>query len=217
MAQRINWNFDSKQVPGAPPNAKRRQRRAFQFVVAISVAVGVLAIVLLIAFESSLSRRAATARESLDKPSGLTDALAGLLPNGDPDLAAVRARLRENLDVADWEEVRWWPARDMVEWHQSDVKNANDMVTFWANALKDAENGSGTYHVHDAQQSLDDAKKSLEAAKRKSPQRLCRLKYRSKNKLGATELFDDFFEIVEGKAFKTPNPGGGGAYWYFRE
>jgi hypothetical protein len=33
-------------------------------------------------------------------------------PAVDPDLAAVRAYLKENTNTGKWEEVRWWPARE---------------------------------------------------------------------------------------------------------
>lgn len=34
---------------------------------------------------------------------------------GDPHLAAVRRWLKENTNSGQWEEVRWWPARQRVE------------------------------------------------------------------------------------------------------
>ena len=45
-----------------------------------------------------------------------------------PEQQAVRAWLTENLDEPEWEEVRWWPARDMVEFTDKDIKAAQDLL-----------------------------------------------------------------------------------------
>lgn len=74
-------------------------------------------------------------------------AAAGLQDDG---RQAVEAWLAENLDSGEWEEVRWWPAREAGEGWKKDFK-------------------------------ID------------SPVSIARMKYRTQNRVGGTELRDDYF------------------------
>jgi len=136
-------------------SAKRGKRRSFGIIVALSALVCFLVLGFFLAFENARDR----SRGNGD-PTSVAAAIAAVIPHEDPDRAAVRAWLKENLNVPDWEEVRWWPARDIVNYE-------------------------------------DDLNMNPRASK---PFRLCRLKYRAKNAVGATEIYDQFFEIRQGKA-----------------
>jgi hypothetical protein len=158
--------MDTEAVRSYARVAKRRQRRPFTIMVAIAAVACFLALGLLIAFEQA-GNRSKGSQEPLEERPGVVDAIAALLPHTDPDLVAVRAWLKENLNVPEWEEIRWWPRRDMSKWYRDSSPDID-----WSKAPP-AE-----------------------------PIFLCRLKYRSKNEQGATVLFDDAFEIKNGRAFK---------------
>jgi len=135
-------------------------------VVAASVVACLIVLGLLIAFEQA-GNRSKGSQEPVEERPGVVGAIAALLPHTDPDLVAVRAWLKENLNVPEWEEIRWWPRHDMSKWYRDSSPDID-----WSKAPP-AE-----------------------------PIFLCRLKYRSKNEQGATVLFDDTFEIKNGRAFK---------------
>ncbi len=82
----------------------RRRRERRQKIIALAVAGGVLA---LLAFGG-----------------GIALFTSGILFNTDPDLAAVRAWLKENTDTGHWEEVKWWPGRpykSRLNWDDVDL------------------------------------------------------------------------------------------------
>ena len=56
-----------------------------------------------------------------------------------PEQQAVRAWLRENLDNPEWEEVRWWPARDMVEFRKGAVDSARERLVASERSLEAAK------------------------------------------------------------------------------
>lgn len=62
---------------------------------------------------------------------------SGRLPVSDADLSAVREWLRENTDSGEWEEVRWWPAR------QVEIHNGRDYGTRRVARIKYRTSGLG--------------------------------------------------------------------------
>ena len=97
----------------------------------------------------------------------------------DPQRDAVRAYLRENLDDGDFEEVRWWPVKPLPE-----------VNTVFAEKWRASR---------DDWQKLGDAKRAAEAegeakaAEAEPVPQVARLKYRTTNKAGASELRDALF------------------------
>jgi len=132
-------------------------------------------------------------------PTGPAPAVAqvALAAGSDRDLEAVRAWLRENTSDGNWEEVRWWPGRDMVEWKARHVKIADESLAYRADKT------SPTY----SRQKHDEAIRETHDVKMTPPIRICRLKWRAKNALGATSLSDVYFLIAENKANPWSNEG----------
>jgi hypothetical protein len=98
-------------------------------------------------------------------------------PPADPERQAVRDWLRRNADDPHPRELRWWPARDLVELHRQRLKAARN------SALED-----------------DDQDGYVEQLEREGPERVCRLKYRTINEVGAQVSADDLFVIRNGRA-----------------
>jgi hypothetical protein len=169
-------------------SAKRRRSRAFAIIAALAAVVCFLVLGLFLAFEQAGNPRKGDLKS-------VAAAVAAVLPHGDPDLTAVRAWLKENLNVADWEEVRWWPAQDMVQWKQDEVILAR-FRRDEAKSQVDGKNAAGQFWAKELKEREDD----LRSKENEPPTRLCRLKYRAKNAVGATEIYDEFFEIRGGKA-----------------
>jgi hypothetical protein len=93
----------------------------------------------------------------------------------DPDRDAVRQWLRSNSNDPQPREIRWWPARTLDEFYRRQLMAAKD------EAEDDPE--------------FRDYADQLEAD---GPQRVCRLKYRLKNEVGAQVSHDDLFLLRRG-------------------
>jgi hypothetical protein len=90
--------------------------------------------------------------------------------NSDPDRDAVRLWMHANYDDPHPREIRWWPARSLDELHRQQLIAAKDA------AEDDPE--------------LLDFAQQLE---KDGPQRVCRLKFRTKNEVGGQVAHDDLF------------------------
>lgn len=101
---------------------RRKQRGRFPFAIASACVAFFLLLVGLIAYQKSTFHRAGANADQGDEAnenSGLlARAVSAVLPSEDPDLVAVRAWLTENLNVPEWQELRWWPKRDMAKWYR---------------------------------------------------------------------------------------------------
>ena len=150
----------------------------------------------------------------------------------DPELELVRAYLRENLDDPTWEEVRWWPARDLTERKRESIAELRDSLADAEKRLAKAQAEAakplptipdypGPANVVDreavprarqraleqARSDVDRYRESLKQAESAKPLRVCRLKYRS-----GGILRDDVF-FVEGGRVKPAEVPGYPGYW----
>jgi hypothetical protein len=93
----------------------------------------------------------------------------------DPDRDAVRAWLRDNSGDAHPRELRWWRARTLDEFYRQQLMAAKDS----------AEDDPEMYDF-------------VEQLESQGPDRVCRLKYRIKNDVGAAVSHDDLFSLRGG-------------------
>ncbi len=96
--------------------------------------------------------------------------------NADPDREAVRQWLRANLNDPHPREIRWWPARTLDDLYRRQLMAAKDAA-------------------EDDPQLLDYA----DELERNGPLRVCRLKFRPKNELGAQVPRDELFVVRGGR------------------
>jgi hypothetical protein len=106
---------------------------------------------------------------------GRSVAVAGDL-NPDADRDAVREWLRSHSEDPHLREIRWWPARVLDEFYRRQL-----------NAAKDA--------AEDDPELLD----YVTQLEQDGPQRVCRLKFRTKNEVGAQEPHDELFVLRGGR------------------
>ena len=95
----------------------------------------------------------------------------------DRDRSAVRDWIHNNCDDPQPQEIRWWPARDLVELHEQRLAAAREA------AADDPD--------------LADLVDQLE---QNPPDRVCRLMYRTKNDGGDETTHDELFAVKGGKA-----------------
>ena len=95
---------------------------------------------------------------------------------GSPEQRAVRAWLKENLPDGEWEEVRWWPAKNL--WTDKEARE------IYRKRVQDYAEYPGIYSDKPVFENP----------------RLIRLKYRYRNMLGGPGIADEVFEIVDGRA-----------------
>jgi hypothetical protein len=107
-------------------------------------------------------------------------------PSQDPDRDAVRGWLQANSKDPHPREILWWPARTLDELYRHQLA-----------AAKDAAEDSG-----DDDPELRDYVEQLE---HDGPERVCRLKYRTKNDLGAQVPHDDMFVFRSGRVRPVRN------------
>jgi len=100
----------------------------------------------------------------------------------DPDRDAVREWLHANHHDPHPREIRWWPARTLDELYRRQLMAAKDA------AEDDPE--------------LLDYTDELE---RDGPQRVCRLKFRTKNEIGAQVSHDELFVLRGGHVRPVPS------------
>jgi hypothetical protein len=98
-------------------------------------------------------------------------------PDRDPDRDAVRRWLRANGDDPRPREIRWWPTRELTKLYQQRL-----------DAAKEAAENDPT---------LADQVEDIE---HDGPDRVCRLKYRTKNEADDEITCDDLFVMRQGKA-----------------
>lgn len=112
-------------------------------------------------------------KHHMSSESAIVNAIGG---DGDRDSAreAVRRWLRENGDDPRPHEIRWWPPRELAKPHHERRGAAREAAE-------------------------DDSRRTEEVAE-ESPDRVCRLKYRSRNDAGDEITRDDLFVLREGKA-----------------
>ncbi len=102
----------------------------------------------------------------------------------DPDKLLVEKYLHENLNDSRWTEVRWWPARLMVEFRQQDINRAKEELAI---------------NPQFGEELMERAQKPA--------LRVCRIKYRSREFAGTLILHDNLFVIENARAVKaTMNP-----------
>ncbi|HEV3298535.1 MAG TPA: hypothetical protein VG055_02800 [Planctomycetaceae bacterium] len=104
----------------------------------------------------------------------------------DSDRHAVREWLRSNDHDPHPREIRWWPARTLDELYRRQLTAAKD-------AVEDSE---------DDDPQLRDYVEQLE---HDGPERVCRLKFRSKNEVGAQISHDDLFVLRGGRVRPVRN------------
>lgn len=114
-------------------------------------------------------------KRQLPPGSNILNAIGDLA--ADPDRGAVRDWIRANSDDPHPQEVRWWPARDLVELHEQRLAAAREA------AADDPD--------------LADLVDQLE---QNPPDRVCRLIYRTKNDAGDETTHDELFAVGSGKA-----------------
>ena len=95
----------------------------------------------------------------------------------DPDRDAVRRWLRENGDDRQPREIRWWPAHALESVYRERIAAAREAA-------------------EDDPRLADEAQQLEEDA----PDRVCRLKYRTKNGAGQEITRDELFLLQSGKA-----------------
>lgn len=135
----------------------------------------------------------------------------------------VSAWMKENLDSPEWDKVRWWPSISLVE-KRDDLmrpleerrKTNSAEMTEVKEKFDDVQRRINTAGISDAEKLLDEMK-SLQALYEEDrkiaeylvkilnvyssiPDSACRMKFRTKNRAGASELRDTFFEISKGRA-----------------
>jgi hypothetical protein len=205
---------DAVSMPTPVVGRKRKQRSGFPFAIVTACVAFFLLLGGLIAYQRATIRRAgtgATDDDEANRNSGLlARAVSAVLP--DPDLTAVRAWLRDNLDDPKWEEVRWWPARDMTELKELEIKELRAAI---AETVKNLERSKvRSYSRADGgwtkerlvaiySQQIRSGNEILSGKLQQRPLRLCRLKYRTKNPLGTNTLCDCLFEINGDRATKA--------------
>jgi hypothetical protein len=111
-------------------------------------------------------------------------AMGDLAP--DPDRDAVRDWLHANYHDPHPREIRWWPARTLDELYRRQLM-----------AAKDAAEDSG-----DDDPQLRDY---VEQLQHDGPERVCRLKFRTKNEVGAQIPHDDLFVLRSGRVRPVRN------------
>jgi len=199
-----------------PVGRKRKQRGRFPFAIATACVACFLLLAALLAYQKATVHRAGVNAvhddEANENPGLLARAVSAVLPSEDTDLAAVRTWLKENLNVPEWEELRWWPARDMIELKELELKEVREAI---AQAVQNLErskvrsysraDGGNTKErlVAIYSQQIERGNATLRLKSQQRPLRLCRLKYRTKNAIGATVLCDCLFEIERERATKA--------------
>jgi hypothetical protein len=92
----------------------------------------------------------------------------------DADRHAVREWLRSNYHDPNPREIRWWPARTLDELYRRQLTAAKD-------AVEDSEDDDPQLRDY------------VEQLQHDGPERVCRLKFRTKNEVGAQIPHDDLF------------------------
>jgi hypothetical protein len=103
----------------------RKQRSGLPLAIAATCAAGCLLLIGFVVVEGTKGHNTAAKAVQANGPSAgpLARAIEAVLPSEDPDLVAVRVWLKENLNVPEWEEVRWWPRRDETKWYRDSSPN----------------------------------------------------------------------------------------------
>jgi len=117
----------------------------------------------------------------------------------DPELEMVRAYLRENLNDPTWQEVKWYPARDLVERRAESIAEYREKLADAERRLSIAS--SRRQPTGPLRAEVARWRESLKWAEAAKPLRVCRLKYRTPQ-LGSKVLVDEVF-IVEEKQVKA--------------
>jgi len=180
--------------------------------------IAVWAIGLIVCVAVGLAARGRNERAARAKP-----AVAAAAAN---EQDAVRQWLKENANTGDWEEVRWWgpvtlhrELQDSIRQDEEEVARletearvADQRLNNLVRAGRPSKQQSSDLDTYDSdvtaarQQSellhdmLDENRASLRFHKGRQPIVLCRLKFRTKNAIGATTLEDVIFESKDGRA-----------------
>ncbi len=95
----------------------------------------------------------------------------------DADREAVRTWLRANTNDPHPQEIRWWPAHELIQLHQQRLR-----------AAREAAQDDPSWEAQ------------VRAIEKEVPDRVCRLKYRIRNEAGDDVTRDDLFTLRDGKA-----------------
>ncbi len=104
----------------------------------------------------------------------------------DPDRDAVRNWLHANCRDPHPREIRWWPARTLDEFYRQQLISAKEA----------AEDDPEFYDY-------------VEQLEHDGPERVCRLKYRARNEVGAAVQFDQMFTLYNGRVRPIRNDSSG--------
>lgn len=102
--------------------------------------------------------------------------------NADPDRDAVRAWIRADYHDTEVREIRWWSARTLDELYRRQLTAAKDAA-------------------EDDPQLFD----YVEQLEHDGPSRVCRLKFRTRNEVGAQVPHDDLFVLRGGRVHPVRN------------
>ena len=104
----------------------------------------------------------------------------------DPDRDMVRAWLHANCRDPHPREIRWWPARTLDEFYRQQLM-----------AAKEAAEDDPEFFDY------------VEELEHDGPQRVCRLKYRARNEVGAAVAYDQMFTLRAGRVRPIRNDSSG--------
>lgn len=134
--------------------------------------------------------------------------------DNDPDRAAVRKWLSENLDAPEFEEVKWWPTiiingeKDITSYKKELVEFANKKhVLEQAISVKESKRRpeSEIFPLRRDRRNAEDVilflKHSLESALKEGPKRLIRVKFRSSTPFGGKKIQDYVYLLENDIAF----------------
>jgi len=104
----------------------------------------------------------------------------------DPDRDMVRAWLHANCRDPHPREIRWWPARTLDEFYRQQLMSA-----------KEAAEDDPEFFDY------------VEQLEQDGPERVCRLKYRAHNEVGAAVAYDQMFTLRAGRVRPIRNDSSG--------
>lgn len=129
-------------------------------------------------------------------------ALDPILPptlRSDPDKAKVAKWLKENLDDPHFEEVQWWPVRDLGPYCDEHRKLAEkDMDNFLLEIknLKLRNDADAAGRLLNLKFDVEMWQGFLDRNARLSKRRICGMKFRTANKLGAKVIEERLFDVT---------------------
>ena len=202
-----------------PFTIRRQQRRPTLKLVALSAATILVAALLLYGGAHLLSKTNAVK----------IPVLAKILP--DPDKAAVEQWLRMNLSDPHWTEVRWWPAKDMIEIKAASIDKLKTAIADEESSIKDFEKRiddckmrianerdlkeyeigwleqdieNWKFHIAQARKRIKERQAEIAGQMETPPIRACRIRYRSKTPFGGLMIWDKLF-LIDADRRAKPN------------